>query len=93
MKNSEPITNTVKIQNKLGLHARAAANFVKIAFQYQADIALIKGKQHANGKSIMGLLTLAAAHGSEVRIEAKGTDARAAVDALTELINNKFGES
>ncbi len=93
MKSSEPITETVKIQNELGLHARAAALFVKIAYKFDSDIDLIKGKQRANGKSIMGLLTLAAAEGSEVCIEASGSDAADAVAALAELINNKFGES
>lgn len=93
MKSSEPITQTVMIQNELGLHARAAALFVKIAYKFDSDIELIKGAQRANGKSIMGLLTLAAAPGTEVCIEASGNDAEDAVAALTELINNKFGES
>jgi phosphocarrier protein len=83
---------TVRIQNKLGLHARAAASFVKIAFKYQSEIALIKDKQRANAKSIMGLLTLAASKGTKVTIEAVGFDAEEAVDALADLVNNKFGE-
>jgi phosphocarrier protein len=82
----------VTIQNKLGLHARAAASFIKLAFQFQSDIELIKGDQRVNGKSIMGLLTLAASQGVEVTIEAEGSDSEEAVEALAELISNKFGE-
>ena len=92
MKNSEVVTRTVTIQNTLGLHARAAASFVKTAFQYEAEIELIKGNQRANGKSIMALLTLAATQGSSLQIEAIGSDSNAAVAALAELVDNKFGE-
>lgn len=89
----EAIRRQVTIQNKLGLHARAAANFVKIAFRFQSEIELIKGEQRANGKSIMGLLTLAASRGTPVTIAAQGSDAEEAVDALAELVDNKFGEA
>ena len=85
---SAPIT----IQNQLGLHARAAAAFVKIAFRFRSEIELIEGRKRVNGKSIMGLLTLAAAQGTKLTLRAKGPDAAKAVAALTELVNNKFGE-
>ena len=91
--NKAPVKQKVFIRNKLGLHARAAANFVKIAFKYQSEIELVKDDQRANGKSIMGLLTLAAAKGTTVSIEAIGPDAAEAVAALAELIDNKFGEA
>ena len=65
---------TVKIQNKLGLHARPAAEFVKIASQYKSDVFVAKNDREVNGKSIMGVMTLAAEMGSEIRIKAIGDD-------------------
>ncbi len=84
---------TFLIQNKLGLHARAAGLLVRTANKYQAEISLEKDGIVANAKSIMGVMMLAAAMGSRVKIKAKGTDARRAVRALGRLINNKFGET
>lgn len=82
-----------KIKNELGLHARAAAQFVKIASRYQAEITVRKGANEVNGKSIMGILMLAAPKGSEIQIIASGQDGAEALTTLEELIENKFGES
>lgn len=88
----ETAEKTVKIRNELGLHARAAASFVKTAFRFKAEIEVVKETQRANGKSIMGLLTLAAACGTAVTIRAQGPDAKQAVSALVGLIKAKFDE-
>jgi len=80
------------IRNKLGLHARAAALFVQTAGKFPCEIYLEKDGMEVNGKSIMGILTLAASRGTEVRVRAEGAAAPAAVDRLSELIENKFGE-
>ncbi|MBD3288735.1 HPr family phosphocarrier protein [candidate division KSB1 bacterium] len=82
----------VKIQNKLGLHARPAAEFVKCASQYKSDVMVAKNDREVNGKSIMGVMTLAAEMGSVLRIVADGEDEELAVKALVELINLKFNE-
>ena len=89
---SDTVKQEVRILNSLGLHARAASTFVKTASRFKADIELIKDGQRANGKSIMGLLTLAAAEGTPITLEATGPDAAEAIQALTALIENKFGE-
>lgn len=80
------------IKNELGLHARAASAFVKIANRYRAEIFVSKEKMKVNGKSIMGVLMLAAAKGVSICIEAEGDDAGEALDALGKLIEEKFGE-
>lgn len=80
------------IQNELGLHARAAAHFVKIANRFRSSISVHKDSVAVNGKSIMGVLMLAAAKGTEITIEAEGADAEQAVAALGQLIEDKFGE-
>ena len=80
------------IVNRLGLHARAAAQFVQVANQYSADILLKKDDMEVNGKSIMGILMLAAPKGSVVGLIADGPDEDEAYNALVELINNGFGE-
>lgn len=82
----------VIIQNKLGLHARPAAEFVKIAAQYKCDVIVSKNDREVNGKSIMGVMTLAAEMGSVLRIVANGADEELAVNALVELVNLKFNE-
>lgn len=82
----------MKIINQLGLHARAAAAFVKVANRYASDITVQKESVTVNGKSIMGVLMLAAAQGSTILVEANGDDAVEALDALNELVNSKFGE-
>jgi len=86
-------TAEATIRNRLGLHARAAAKFVKLATGYRSDITLERGGLQANGKSIMGILMLAAAEGATVKISACGEDEEEAVKALVDLVNGKFGES
>lgn len=80
------------INNKLGFHARAAARFVKTANAYECEIYVYKNGERANGKSILGLLTLAAANGTAFTITVNGKDEDNALDALRRLIENKFGE-
>ena len=80
------------IQNKLGIHARPAAQFVKTANRFQADIFVEKDGEEVDGKSIMGLMMLAAGHGSVIHVSADGSDADEALDALGELIERKFEE-
>lgn len=82
----------LEIINKLGLHARAAAKFVALASEFQSEIELCKEDRCANGKSIMGIMMLAAAKGSIINIKAEGEDADAALNALQDLVNTKFGE-
>ena len=80
------------IVNRLGLHARAAAKLTHIASGFQSDIWLSRAGRRVNAKSIMGVMMLAAGQGSTVTIEAQGTDAQAALAALTRLIAERFGE-
>ena len=80
------------IRNQLGLHARACALFVKTAAKYQSEIYVARDDLEVNGKSIMGVMMLAAECGSTVEIRASGEDSQAAVDALAQLIQNRFGE-
>ncbi|WP_018175361.1 MULTISPECIES: HPr family phosphocarrier protein [unclassified Thioalkalivibrio] len=82
----------VPIVNRLGMHARAAAKFVSLASQYASDVTVSRNAQEVNGKSIMGVMMLAAAQGCEVTITTDGEDAEEALDALTELVANRFGE-
>lgn len=81
-----------EIVNKLGLHARAAAKLTHVASGFQSEIWLSRSGRRVNAKSIMGVMMLAAGKGTSVRIEAEGTDADAALKALTTLIADKFGE-
>ena len=83
----------VEIRNKRGLHARASAKFVKCAEQFDAEIVVIKDSQAVAATSIMGLMTLAAAPGSSIHIAASGTDAIAALEALSALVESGFGEA
>ena len=80
------------ICNKLGLHLRAAAEFVKVAERYKSDIQLCRDGTSASGKSIIALVTLAAAEGTSVQVLADGPDAEAAIAALSALIADRFGE-
>ncbi len=80
------------IQNKLGLHARAAALLVKTANRFSSDVKIAKDRTIANGKSIMGVLTLAAACGSSVKVSCEGPDAGDAMKAIENLIAAKFNE-
>jgi phosphotransferase system HPr (HPr) family protein len=86
------LTREVVIRNRLGLHARAAALFVKRAGQFRAEITVQAGTQQANGKSIMGLLTLAGAQGTVLTLRAVGEDGPQALEALVELVGARFGE-
>lgn len=85
-------TQTVQIINKLGLHARASSKFTQIASSFQAEVWVTRNGKRVNGKSIMGLMMLAAAKGSEIVIETHGSDEVAVMNALVELINDYFGE-
>lgn len=82
----------VRVQNRMGLHARPAAEFVKLAAKFRADIQLEKDGLSVNGKSIMGVMMLAAEQGSELVVRAEGVDAVDAADALGSLIQQGFGE-
>jgi len=84
---------TVTIINKLGLHARAAAKFVTLAASFASDIKVARNGQEVNGKSIMGVMMLAASKGTEITLIANGNDEKGAVDSLTELIQQRFGEN
>lgn len=86
------VERTVTIINKLGLHARPAAEIVKTASRFRAEVTLIRDDLEVNGKSIMGVMMLAAEHGSSLLLRAEGPDAEQALDALSTLIANKFGE-
>jgi phosphocarrier protein len=82
----------VTIVNKLGLHARAAAKLVSLAGEFKSEITIGRAEQQVNAKSIMGVMMLAAAKGTPVKICAHGKDEAKALDALTRLISNRFGE-
>ncbi len=82
----------VTIINKLGLHARAAAKFVTLAARFESDIRLLRDRKEVNGKSIMGVMMLAAAKGACLEIQAAGADAEQALDSLEKLILQRFGE-
>ncbi|MEJ2655501.1 MAG: HPr family phosphocarrier protein [Acidihalobacter sp.] len=86
------ISRDVTIINRLGLHARAAARFVNLASQYEAAVEVERNGQKVNGKSIMGVMMLAAAQGSSIKLHADGCDAEDALSALVELIAQRFGE-
>jgi len=81
-----------RINNKIGLHLRAAGEFVKVAAQFASAITVYNGDKYANGKSILGLASLAAARGAVVRIEVDGPDEQAAQKALEALFDNNFYE-
>jgi phosphocarrier protein len=86
-----PITE-IEIINKLGLHARASAKLSQLAAQYPCEILLSRNGRQINAKSIMGVMMLAAGMGSKVTLETAGDRADEAMTALTDLINNRFGE-
>ncbi len=83
------IEKALIVKNKLGLHARPAALFVQIANKYDAEISVKKGKQLVNGKSIMGIMMLAASRGSKIYIIAKGDDAEEAIAELERLVTSR----
>jgi phosphocarrier protein len=88
----KPVERTVTIVNRLGLHARAAAKLVTLAAKYQSEVLVRKDGREVSGKSIMGVLMLAAAQGSHITLVAQGEDAAEALDALAALIANRFDE-
>ena len=85
-------TQQITIPNKLGLHARAAAKLVKLAAQYSSEVFLEKDDNHINGKSIMGVMMLAASQGSIITLITDGEDEEDALQALSKLIDDSFGE-
>ena len=87
------VLRKIEIKNKLGLHARAAALLVQTANRFSAQITLSKDGQIADGRSIMGVLTLAATQGSKIQIEAVGDDAEQAVKAIERLVDKRFNEN
>ena len=84
---------SVQIVNKNGLHARPAAEIVKVASKFQSDITMVRDDLEVNGKSIMGVMMLAAEYGSTLLVRANGPDADQAVSAIADLVARKFGES
>ena len=92
MSQQDAIEREVEIVNRAGLHARPAAEFVKVAGRFAASIRVAKDGLEVNGKSIMGVLMLAAEHGSRLRLIAEGNDAEDAVDALSDLVVRGFEE-
>ena len=87
------ISQDIVIKNKLGMHARAAAKFVKLASSFKSSIEIERQKQRVNGKSIMGVMMLAASKGSLITIHADGDDAEESIDQLNQLIDNRFDEN
>jgi phosphocarrier protein HPr len=85
-------TRTLKLKNKLGMHARSAASFVKVAQQFKAKIYIERNGQTVNGDSILEILTLGCPYGGILTIKAEGADASMAIEELERLIENKFGE-
>ena len=83
---------SIEIVNKLGLHARASSKFTQIASQFQSEIWVSRNGRRVNGKSIMGLMMLAAGKGSVIEVEISGDDEQSACEALVELVSNRFNE-
>ena len=86
------IKSTLTISNKLGLHARASAKLTKLAGSFKCEVFMTRNNRRVNAKSIMGVMMLAAGLGSQVELETEGVDEQAAQDAITALVNEKFGE-
>ncbi|MBT9495484.1 HPr family phosphocarrier protein [Roseateles oligotrophus] len=86
------IKSTLTISNKLGLHARASAKLTKLAGSFQCEVFMSRKSRRVNAKSIMGVMMLAAGMGTQVELETEGVDEQAAQDAITALVNDKFGE-
>jgi phosphocarrier protein len=83
---------SIKIQNELGLHARAATKLVQLASKYPCELTITKDGHEVNGKSIMGVLMLVASKGTTVTLRARGDKAQESIDAIAALIDDKFGE-
>jgi phosphocarrier protein HPr len=86
------LEKNVTIKNRLGLHARAAVKFVNLANRFGSAVKIVKDGNEIDGKSILGILTLAATQGSQIALVISGKDEEAALEALTALINNRFDE-
>ena len=86
------IRRAVRVRNRLGIHARAAAANVQRANRFQSDVAIERNGARVNGKSILGIMMLAAAAGTEIVITAEGPDAHEAVTAIVDLVEDRFGE-
>jgi phosphocarrier protein len=86
------VEQTITIQNRAGIHARPSAMLVQTAKDFQSNIYLEKGNDRINGKSIMGILTLGASFGTELKVIAEGEDEQAALEAMVNLFNRKFEE-
>jgi phosphocarrier protein HPr len=90
---SDSCRATLEIVNRLGLHARAAVLLVQASTRFDAQVTVTKDGQSVDGRSIMGVMMLAAEQGSHIDVETTGPDARAALDAITELVANRFNEA
>ena len=86
------LKRNIMIINRLGLHARAAAKFVTLAAGFDAEIRLLRGAREVNGKSIMGVMMLAAARGVQLELQASGPEAEQALDHLEDLVRRRFDE-
>ncbi len=89
----DSVSKNLEIKNKLGLHARAAALLVQTIAKFDAEVMIAKDGQTVDGRSIMGVLTLAATQGSTIQVEARGREAETALAAVEKLIDNKFFEN
>jgi phosphocarrier protein len=86
------LVRTLPIVNRKGLHARASAKFVQTVERFDAEVTVTRGGETVGGRSIMGLLTLAAAQGTKIVVTAEGPEAREAMEAIASLLANRFGE-
>lgn len=91
--NGKKVSKVLKILNEKGLHARAAAAFVRTADSYQADVSVEKDGQEVSGHSIMGLMMLGAARGSQILVTCSGAQSKEALNALEKLVDEKFNEN
>ncbi len=89
---AEEVLRTVTVVNRLGIHARAAAKFVTLASRFDAEIQVRNSRRTVNGKSIMGVMMLAAGKGTRIDLLAQGPEAEAAVEELVRLVSDRFGE-
>jgi phosphocarrier protein len=89
---ADAIVRLMRIVNEKGLHARASAKFVQTVEKFDADVRVSRGGETVGGTSIMGLMSLAAARGTDITVEATGADAQAAIDAIEALVAGRFGE-
>ena len=92
LQSKDMIEKTIQINNKLGLHARASAKFVAVAAKHCSSIEVKKDEKVVNGKSIMGVMTLAAKKGTELSIKVDGADEQELLSAIENLVNDNFGE-